>query len=639
MNNGTENRFSPACAAAQITFLILLTTAPWLTAQSAQALGPNLVVNGSFEGGNHGYWKADEAPFAIVKDAANAHTGSWALQAKVQPWGSCRPRSPLDVWPNTSYTSSVWYKGHGTLQLEICNGDDSAKLAHVDFTATSSWQQASVTYKTGKIYQLQVNIKEVGGSGTVVYLDDLYTGLTDCQLITFDPNHPTARGFKLLFSDEFDDSSTIDIKNTQGNGYHWYLHQFYHIPPTTPSMFSVGDGVLTVADSPNHFAETLHTAAPANNREGFVGTVFQDTAPLYFEARFRIRNFEKTGTTPGNPAFWTQDLSMCTENKKDREMPGHPGHVEMIENDIVEMNPQWGGVNGQHISGLGDWLDHGAIGDVCTQYPPVGTDYGQYHTYGCLLVPATAANGWIGYRTIYFDRVPMIGTCWSGNQQYQGVFPETKESMGSYRFSRIDHSWQVLILGAGQGGVSSMDVDYVHVYGVNESSVRVVNGIGTSGNSSVVSARPAANGPNLLANPGFENSGAGWTIPKPFAATKGAENAHTGSAGLTVTMPAKPSYMNAFQKIDVARHTNYASGLWAKGSGQFQVLVLDHKWTENSPLATINITATGAWQQVNVPTFNSGGNAFVYFLIRDSLGGGGTISFDDCFLHSLGTAK
>lgn len=236
-------------------------------------------------------------------------------------------------------------------------------------------------------------------------------------------------------------------------------------------MFSVADGVLTITDCPVPFSDTLHTAAPADNREGFVGTVFCDTAPLYFEARFRVRNFDKTGTTKGDPGFWTQDLKMGT--RKDTDMPGHPGHAEFIENDIVEMNHTWGGRAGEHISGFGDWTDSGSLGDVTTQYVPDGTDYGQYHTYGCLLVPGNASNGWHGYRTIYFDRAPMASACWTGNQTYQGVFPETKESMGSYLFSQIDRHWEVLILGDGQGGVSPMDVDYVRVYGVSPSSMRV----------------------------------------------------------------------------------------------------------------------------------------------------------------------
>ena len=92
-------------------------------------------------------------------------------------------------------------------------------------------------------------------------------------------------------------------------------------------------------------------------------------------------------------------------------MRGHPDHDEMVENDFVEMANTWGD-DGKMSCGFGDWCDAGSIGDACMMCPPVGYDYGQYHTYGCLVVPATAENGWNGYRTVYLDGMPMHSTCW-----------------------------------------------------------------------------------------------------------------------------------------------------------------------------------------------------------------------------------
>jgi hypothetical protein len=450
-----------------LLFAVVLSLSPHL----AWALGPNLLVNGGVEGGDHCYWHADVAPFSIVNDPPDAHGGVMALKVAIQPSGSCHLSLPLFVWPNTAYTTSVWYKGNGTLQLTTASGDLSVKLAHVNFTANSSWRQAHISYKTRDgMFGLQIEINEVGGPGTTVYLDDLATALTDGQTMAFDPVHPVDNpGFKLLFSDDFHDDHTIDVKNTQAGGYHWYLHQFFHKPDTTPRMFCVAGGVLTLLDCPVPFSDTLHSAAPAKNRDGFVGTVFRADSPMYFEGRFRIRHFDKTGTTKGDPAFWTQDLSMGTNI--DQDMPGHPGHHEMIENDFVELNHSWAG---PHISGLGDWDDHRSLGDGCNQYPPPGTDYGQYHTYGCLLVPGTPASHHIGYRTIYFAGVPMVSNCWIDGQLYHGIIPETRESMGSYRFSRIEHACEVLILGTGQGGVSPMDFQYVRVYGTSDSDMKVV---------------------------------------------------------------------------------------------------------------------------------------------------------------------
>lgn len=211
-------------ARKRCSVLFLLAVALLFQPRPAQALGPNIMTNSGFEGGDYAYANAAAAPFSIVKGPAHAHTGAWALRANIQPSGSCSLRNPLLVWPNTRYTTSVWYKGRGTLQLQVLNGEISAALAQVNFTATPSWRKATVSYTTGNIPSLQVKINEVGGAGTAVYLDDFYTGLTDAHTLAFDPNHPTSSGFKLLFDDEFTDSRTIDVHNTQGAGYHWYLN-------------------------------------------------------------------------------------------------------------------------------------------------------------------------------------------------------------------------------------------------------------------------------------------------------------------------------------------------------------------------------------------------------------------------------
>jgi hypothetical protein len=438
--------------------------------------GPNLINNSSFEGVYY-YSLPAGGPFALVTDPANARTGVRSLEVKIQPTGSFSTKYPIFVWPNTSYTTSVWYKGKGTLQLQVLRHDGTLELGHVDFTAAGeTWKEARITYKTRNFYAIKVAINEVGGGGTVVYLDDLYTGLTDGRTIDFepkklDPKKPAANGFKLLWSDEFDDPNSIDVQTTKGDGFKWYTHRFYGFPNTTPAMYSMHDGVLTLTDCPTAFSEALATAAPFDNKDGYVGTVFRASAPIYFESRYRIHNWERTGSTKCSVSFWSGDMAMHVGVNK--EMLGHRDHDEMIENDFVEMAHSWG-EEGRHVSGIGDWCEGGSVGDICMQSPPVGYDYGQYHTYGCLLVPATAENGWNGYRTIYLDGVPMISSCWVGNQTYHGVFPETYETFGNYRFSATDRAWEAIIIGTCQGGVAPTDYDYVRVYGVSESSVKVV---------------------------------------------------------------------------------------------------------------------------------------------------------------------
>jgi hypothetical protein len=173
--------------------MLMVPAVIWYSAP-AQALGPNLMVNTSFEGGAYGYSKADVAPFSVVQDPAHARTGVRALRVQAQPSGSGTLKSPLLLWRNTSYTTSIWYMGNGSLQLQVTAYDGSAELAHVNFTAGVKWKRASVTFKTGNVQEVQVRINELGGKGTTVYLDDFYTGLTAAHTIAFDPNHPASPG-------------------------------------------------------------------------------------------------------------------------------------------------------------------------------------------------------------------------------------------------------------------------------------------------------------------------------------------------------------------------------------------------------------------------------------------------------------
>lgn len=173
-----------------------------------------------------------------------------------------------------------------------------------------------------------------------------------------------------------------------------------------------------------------------------------------------------------NPPPW----SMSVENTP---MPGWPGKWETIENDIMEYNPSWGHPQ-QFDSTIHDWSSGAECGNVgnfnSVVYPPAGTDYTQWHTYGQLWIPASAENGWHGYRQVYFDGVPQQAICWIGNQ-----ISETSQPSGSYLFSMCDGTpqspplWRNLMIGGAVGGTPNTFFDYVRVYAIDpKASVKVV---------------------------------------------------------------------------------------------------------------------------------------------------------------------
>ncbi len=459
--------------------------------------GPNLMADAGFESmGTRAF--ALEAPFRAAADP-HAHSGKADVQATLSRTGK-RMYSRVSTWRNTDYVSRLWLRGSGSGTVFVATEDLSRRLAAIAATATAEWREASLPWNSGGETRVAVGFQDdISAEGTV-YIDDFHTGLKEGLTIAFvappahDPTPHAPPGFSLVFDDEFNDSSTIDVNNTQKDGYKWYVKGMW-FPSTSPSMYEVrpayegASGVLAIKDAPVamswNFSTTLFDdTAP----EGYRGTVFLPGKGIYYEARIACADLTHinkngwagfwSGTMPiasrprnGNPPPW----SMSVENMP---MPGWPGRWETIENDIMEYNPSWGHPQ-QFDSTLHDWSSSpkGNIGNFNSLvYPPAGTDYTQWHTHGQLWIPASAENGWHGYRQVYFDGVPQQAICWIGNQ-----ISETSQPSGSYLFSMCDGTpkspplWRNLMLGGAMGGTPNTFFDYVRVYAIDpKASVKVV---------------------------------------------------------------------------------------------------------------------------------------------------------------------
>jgi hypothetical protein len=440
-------------------------------AQSCLASGPNMMINSGFEGGSQQFDL--KKSFTIVDDPSKAHSGSWTLKADLtNALGSAS--QVFACWANTSYTSTIWYKGTGEVTFQAIGSGGTSVLAATVLTATPNWQEGKLNWNSASFSSTSVTITDDVGKGTM-YLDDVSTSLTDGRSIDFDPLRPERSHpkFKLLFDDEFDSSSSIDANKTGAAGYHWYLQSFFDPKyDNNATMFTVSDGHVTIKDAGNPWGEVLDTAHPANNKLGYAGTVFSGGRGLYAVARIEALNVSRWPKV-GGIGWWSYDMK--GETKTDLEMRGNPGKIEFVENDFLEYNPVYVGA-ADFISTMHDWgsADQNMVNKNNVVTPPAGTDYSKYHTYGGLWVPASAENGWNGYRQLFFDGIPEQAVCWVGNQIYSGGFPATNESMGSYLFSAMDNDKFQFILGGGQGGIPIMNIDYVRVYAVDTSSVTTV---------------------------------------------------------------------------------------------------------------------------------------------------------------------
>lgn len=144
-------------------------------------------------------------------------------------------------------------------------------------------------------------------------------------------------------------------------------------------------------------------------------------------------------------------------------------------------------------------------------------------------------------------------------------------------------------------------------------------------------------GANLLANPGFESGGTGWTIYQPQTWTiRHAANVHTGlGSSRGVFKGGTPSYGACRQLVSVSAATAYQAGLWLKGAGRIRFGVRE---TGGTWLASQFITATADWTYHSLP-FNSGASTQVRFYVDDSSAAAGTVYVDDTFLGVAGGAN
>ncbi len=288
----------------------------------------------------------------------------------------------------------------------------------------------------------------------------------------FDPANPAGSGYQLVFSDEFDSPSTIDLNYTATPGYKWYPELFLDSPSTPPSVIRVENGALTLLTDTSGYGG-VQTAMPANNEQGWIGRAFGGGA--YFEARLKFDPATISTTARSWPSFWSIAIEFLARKGAAQWLGQVPGYVHYAENDFFEYNlKKWYGVNtygGAIHDWYGTWNQCGnqwycevnnsyGGGSSFTNYVitvPASTDWTQYHTVGQLWVPGTSANGNKGYVQYYFDDQPTSDkVTWVNSGD--GTPPPTEE----FAFSIMDKQHLVIVLGTGVN--VPMSVDWVHVW-------------------------------------------------------------------------------------------------------------------------------------------------------------------------------
>jgi beta-glucanase (GH16 family) len=227
----------------------------------------------------------------------------------------------------------------------------------------------------------------------------------------------------LSFDDEFTTSSTI---SPNGSGsYNWYATNFFNASATLPaSGYSVQGGYLTIKTDDSGYSDGLATAAPGHTAQAWQHG--------YFEASIRFNPAGYEGSAW--PAFWSWSIEDATGQDISNGMRGPYGEL-----DFMEAYP----ISARQIAiatTIHQWLNGNSISQNSNNGPniPAGTNFSQFHTYGCLWTPNKVV--W------YFDNKP-VTTVSTG--------PGTP-------FTAIEKEHMFIMLGTGRNW--PMDVDYVHVW-------------------------------------------------------------------------------------------------------------------------------------------------------------------------------
>jgi hypothetical protein len=250
----------------------------------------------------------------------------------------------------------------------------------------------------------------------------------------------------------------IDFDDSGRPGFRWYIHNpFGRTYDLRKRMIFNSDGTLTMTGG------SVWTAAADYSRGRWTaGVAFGGGG--YFEAELKFNPDETLSTkTPWWPSFWSVAIEHLSRSK-DEQWQGMPsGYVHFTEVDFFEFSGWWKPPQKCCYAGtINDW--YGVWNQTCKKgfcvrnnnlsgntkfknflirYPPE-VDFGKFHRYGLLWVPATETIP--GYAQYFFDGKPTSGrVTWT---KYSDQPPPPGDA--PWTFGILDRQHLVINLGTGK---------------------------------------------------------------------------------------------------------------------------------------------------------------------------------------------
>ena len=436
----------------------------------------------------------------VTLSGANSYSGATTVKAGtlVVPVGSSLANSAVTVSATSGNSAVLDVSVANTGEQWTCpsltvnNGGSSSGLQFDFGSMTPSTTVAplkitgNVTFSTPPV--ITVNGSAVSassgygyplltwGSGSAPDLTGVTVNLSDTQCVgrlaivgntlylhsILIPNAVAGKGYSLIWHDEFDSLTSIDLNNTQTNGYTWYVQAPYSKATAAWCFTNVQPSVLRMLGG-----------SGSNENEQLVSSVSMTTGynlpgtnGFYIEASMRFPVIT-TNTSAGWPAFW---LRPSENSYSQAPWPGLTnGWQNATEIDVMEYYGatyyggtlhDWYGLN----TGTNRFFGTNSLENhvyYTNGEPPTNA----WHIYGCLVVPSTspsATNGF-GFCQMFLDNVATTNfNKWlSPTNLYTTV--TNPVPTGYQVFSSIELWHSIISLGTAFTNLP-IDVDWVRVW-------------------------------------------------------------------------------------------------------------------------------------------------------------------------------
>lgn len=378
------------------------------------------------------------------------------------------------------------------------------------------------------------------------------------------PAQAAAVGYStLLFEDDFDAPTSIDMNSTGEAGYKWYVDRMVGWSTIKPGELAVNNSVLTITQTDT---SGVNYAICTNSSVSNNGQAFK-----YFYAEARMRFVPNDGwPNIGGPSFWSLSTDDVWAYDAENTVP------HWAELDFYEYVP--GAYNGS----VHDWLHPDPAQPKIdyvnsnTNYATLpGVDFSTWHTYGCLWTPGT-----IKY---YFDGNHILTTNYAAD-----TVPPEHPNYPIGTWSQLDKETNGMTIVLGSGNNWPLDVDWVRVWGQP---------------SSLLSFTGCSPNPTLPLTATFELDDNHFMPIAGATVSRTTSQYDTGTASLQLL---HSTDTNSSATCEISRGLTpgaaFRATCRAKGIvGQSDIRLILHFFTaDRTYLSNVSatVTPTGAWQTI-----------------------------------------